>query len=322
MLISFYSKFYPISVLFTNNIIFINFVYRSNEDGNCLYSAVAMALNKGGSAHVLLRLLTSIELFEKASFYSNYPYFLDLFEKNKGTFASLNSIFSCCLTYDSIDDSAAEEKGVRGNKNDMKTILRNEAIKNCEEKRYSSFICMIALSSVIKRRIISHYPDCGMYKYRLIFNTVINPRSFLPVTPGNVQILWCNTNTETLKLENWSPNHFVPLVEKNSLDSDVNEIGQKRKPKQMFPQIEKRSGGQTRIGFSQKSLPSNLSQSESKPSNWEKSGKNSVSNSSIIRTATAPTKGKELKSQTKIKFETISIPLKILFRRNSLEPIQ
>ena len=80
------------------------------------------------------------------------PYFLDLFEKNKGTFTSLNSIFSCCLTYDSIDDSAAEEKGVRGNKNDMKTILRNEAIKNCEEKRYPSFIYMIALSSVITHR--------------------------------------------------------------------------------------------------------------------------------------------------------------------------
>mgnify|MGYP001797985955 FL=1 len=220
-----------------------------------MYDSIAILLNKGGDAHIYLRLLTSIELFENASHYSQYTYLIDLFEKNKNTFLTLHSIYSYCLTFDSIECAAAQkqnDKDKKGFKDDIASLIRYEAINNCELNRFSSFLCIVALSSVIRRRIVSHYPECGMAKYRLIFNTTINPRLFAKYS--DVHVLWCNTNVDTLKMKNWGPNHFVPLVKKIDCTS-LDETIKKRNFNLVFPKAEKISGVQSKIKFIKKSVP-------------------------------------------------------------------
>ena len=54
------------------------------------------------------------------------------------------------------------------------SLVRAEAISNCKDKKWSSFLCMLALSSVVNRNIISLYPDCGELKYKLLFNQQIS----------------------------------------------------------------------------------------------------------------------------------------------------
>ena len=45
-------------------------------------------------------------------------------------------------------------------------LIKNEAIRNSCDKKWSSFLCMLGLSSVISANISSHYPDCGQEKYK------------------------------------------------------------------------------------------------------------------------------------------------------------
>ncbi|XP_065650443.1 52 kDa repressor of the inhibitor of the protein kinase-like [Hydra vulgaris] len=90
-------------------------------------------------------------------------------------------------------------------------LLLKEANLNCFDKTFSSFICLIALSSVIKQPIESIYPEIGFKKYHCFFNTVVKPRIQKLSCPIN--ILWCNLD----KIKNksvlcFNPNHFVPLI--------------------------------------------------------------------------------------------------------------
>ena len=70
---------------------------------------------------------------------------------------------------------------------------------------------MLALATVTKRKLISHYPDCGSEKFRLLFNCIIEPRH--PVRPvyDDLNILFCY-HGEVKAGETFTPNHFVPLT--------------------------------------------------------------------------------------------------------------
>ena len=36
--------------------------------------------------------------------------------------------------------------------------VRNEAVSHCQNRKWSSFLCMLALSSIVSGNIISYYP--------------------------------------------------------------------------------------------------------------------------------------------------------------------
>ena len=98
-------------------------------------------------------------------------------------------------------------------------LIKNEAISNSCDKKWSSFLCMLGLSSVISANISSHYPDCGQEKYKLLFNTTIEPRNIYCKGVPNLNILFCFQGH--LKSSFALPNLYVPLV--------FQEIGTKRK---------------------------------------------------------------------------------------------
>lgn len=87
--------------------------------------------------------------------------------------------------------------------------MKQEAILNCYDKTRSSFLCILGLSSVIGRKIHSHYPDCRDIRPRLLFNQVINPHSVMDET--NVHVLFCFLGGVKAG-ESFTPNHFVPLL--------------------------------------------------------------------------------------------------------------
>ncbi len=93
------------------------------------------------------------------------------------------------------------EKGIR------EPAIENEAILNCKLKCFASFLCMMALSTVIGAKILSYYPACGDRRIEKIFNCEITPRVCNDVE-NELNILWCNT---TELKEGFKPNHFVLL---------------------------------------------------------------------------------------------------------------
>ena len=77
--------------------------------------------------------------------------FISVETENKKYFAK-NNAFAETVSGDALcnfspkDDSKAD-------------CIRDEAIHMCKLREYSSFVCMMALSSVLDRKIFSYYPE-------------------------------------------------------------------------------------------------------------------------------------------------------------------
>ena len=65
-------------------------------------------------------------------------------------------------------------------------LIINDAISNSQNKRWSGFLCILALSSVISSNIISFYPSFGETRYKALFNLKIEPR--IPLKAMNIYI--------------------------------------------------------------------------------------------------------------------------------------
>ena len=58
-----------------------------------------------------------------------------------------------------------------------KETFKFEAQTNCKSKEWSSFLYVIVVASVIKRKEFSHFSDCGNEMQRVLKNQVISPRA-------------------------------------------------------------------------------------------------------------------------------------------------
>ena len=101
------------------------------------------------SQGLALRLLTFIELFQNADYYAVDPHLVET--ENKKHFAK-NNAFGETVSGDTLHNFSPKDD----NKADC---IRDEAIHMCKLREYSSFVCMMALSSVLDRRIFSCYPE-------------------------------------------------------------------------------------------------------------------------------------------------------------------
>ena len=89
--------------------------------------------------------------------------------------------------------------------------MKKEAIVNCSDKKWSSFLCILGLSSVIDRNIVTYYPDCGERRWKLLFNRQIRSRSPLRKGLDDLHILFCFEG-EIKSGDTFKSNHFVPLI--------------------------------------------------------------------------------------------------------------
>ena len=139
--------------------------YRSEPSGNCLYSSV----------------LTSMELYLNANFYCKHPVILSQFDKYGDQICSrFNNLLPLCVSFESVDSDACGDQ-----------LVEMEAISNCENKKWSSFLCMLGLASVTKRKMVSYYPDCGENRFQLLFNCLIEPRPPLKPCCDDLHVLFC-----------------------------------------------------------------------------------------------------------------------------------
>ena len=70
-----------------------------------------------------------------------------------------------CLSHATVDsDLSSDDASVKA-----------EAIHNCFDKRWCSFICILAVSSVVNKTIFTFYPDFGDVKYKLLFTQEVKP---------------------------------------------------------------------------------------------------------------------------------------------------
>ena len=110
--------------------------------------------------------------------------------------------------------------------------INPKRLNNCQNKRWSPFSCLMALSSVLGLDIHSFYPDmgCGVPTSHAhnVFNAVIKPRIEPESTLTPVRLLW--TRLDTLMQccrKSFLPNHIVPLFYAN-VDAKFLSYGKKQ----------------------------------------------------------------------------------------------
>ena len=183
------------------------FLFRSLPNGNCLYSSASICLFGHNNHLIELRWLTSIELYENANFYCQRPVLLECLKVHSNVYSNFNSIFSCYFSQKSLNSFVST---------DIAKSVKDEAIYNLKNGQYCSFLCILALSTIIGTQINCIYPSIGQKKYSLLFNNVIKPRQSYSssvshvTTPISIMFSRIGIN------ENYAefvPNHFVPIIQ-------------------------------------------------------------------------------------------------------------
>ena len=109
-----------------------------------------------------LRAATAAELYLNSSFYSNDPYIVSLSQNYPNIFRCPENVLMIFVSQKSIDSNKK-----------LSDLVKEEAINICENKIWSSFLCILALASVTSRKINCYYPDIGSIRYRTMFNCTI-----------------------------------------------------------------------------------------------------------------------------------------------------
>ena len=132
-----------------------------------------------------LRILSSCRLCLHNNYYCEHPVYLNFVEKYNISL-SRAFVFSVSLSTLNFDLPLCE-------------LVRKEAIKNCVDKSWASFLCILALSSVCNKSICSLYPDFGEKLFRDLFNCVIHPRGESVTGQPNINILLCRSGITILR---------------------------------------------------------------------------------------------------------------------------
>ena len=202
------------------------FLFRVTGNGNCLFNACSIALAGDESLAVSLRCLTAIEMYRHRQFYAFHP-LLEL-QYEHGAFSSINNAFAMSVSDAALDASKGK---------DCILALCFEASRITEDYQHATFICELALASVIGRPIEAYFPirkaDGDMEReisqrnsLEIMFNCTILPKEATFSEDSKVHVLRCASVpldfVKTGKIPD-SKDHFVPLVPLISSDRRTNE---------------------------------------------------------------------------------------------------
>ena len=172
-----------------------------------MYNAASVAVFGSENLSGLLRALTSAELFVHKDYYAAHPHFLSLLSQ-ENTSKLLAKIFTVLHTFVASDFLGTEKD------KDYTLCVQKEALENCQNMRWSPFVCLVALSNVISLPIHSFYPETGgLHAGQLavrLFNGMISPR--IDNSSLGINLLWCKSGGSSADVSpSFKPDHIVPV---------------------------------------------------------------------------------------------------------------
>ena len=163
---------------------------KTSGDGNCLYRSVSLILVGNKILHLLLRLLTAIELFLHASYYASHPKFLSGM-KSPSADVPEDIMFTLCLSDTGMTMWESTKCG--------EDAIKREAATDCRVPKWSVMVHLMALTNVIGRSIFQHFPKIAQKQGHF---------SMMKSSPGNVlsmliQQLYFGQGMGALTLTQW-----------------------------------------------------------------------------------------------------------------------
>ena len=177
------------------------FFFRSLPEGDCLYSSASICHFVHNNHLNELRWLTSIELYENTKFYCQHLVLLECLKVDSSVYSS------CCFSQKSFNSFVST---------DIVKSVKDEAIYNLKNGQYCSFLCILALSTIIGTQINCIYLSIGQKNYRLLFNNVIKPCQCYSSSVNNVTtpilIMFSRIGINENCAE-FVPSHFVSIIQ-------------------------------------------------------------------------------------------------------------
>ena len=172
---------------------------RVAADGNCLYNAVSIFLYGDNSLNLVLRLLTTIELFTNWRHYSSI---IDqMVVKHSSTFPNKLGMIQLLFHFSSTDLVLDTSQ--------LDNVFKAEAILNSQSGTFSSLSAVMALSSVVGVQINSVYSPRNSKLFDL-FTQIFQPCQTKMNTM--IHLLWSTTHVGSYT----NPNHFVLCMDVGS----------------------------------------------------------------------------------------------------------
>ena len=112
----------------------ILFCFRSNENGNCLFSALSI-VTSGDSRYIDdLRILASIELYLNSEFYGKHPSFVTVMNSHSGVFNHVDTLLELSVSHGALDSGKTKME-----------LVKEEALNICSRFKWSGFACLLYL---------------------------------------------------------------------------------------------------------------------------------------------------------------------------------
>ena len=174
--------------------------------GDCLYNCCSVTTTGNESLSEIPRLLISTELHQNAEYYSEHPYFRQVWESEReGCGCSKHFPFVVSLT-------ANVASAFCTSKNNGVECVKKEAFLNCRYGRWSPLICVMALCEVLGVTIQSCYPKVGNDFIEAMCIAELIPRKHQG-DEFSICILWSRSgNLDNRPGAAYEPNHFAPVL--------------------------------------------------------------------------------------------------------------
>ena len=149
--------------------------------------------------------------FVNSVFYVKHPILEQ--QHNKGAFSCIANAFAMCLS-DIVLGSFAKE--------DPSKSVMAEAYNNALNRQWSSFLCILALSSAVKRPVEACYPVSADKEKKdslsTMFNCTIYPRVTAGLKPSDerIHLFWCALMPIDYSMVNKVPENRTAMVKKKA----------------------------------------------------------------------------------------------------------
>ena len=112
----------------------ILFCFRSEENGNCLFSAFSIVMSGDNRYVDDLRILASIELYLNSEFYAKHPSFVKVMNSHSGVFNNADTLLALSVSHSGFDTGKTKME-----------LVKEEALKICRTNGQTFCVCLLYL---------------------------------------------------------------------------------------------------------------------------------------------------------------------------------
>ena len=176
------------------------FVFRSDENGDCVFSAFSIVMSVDNRYVDDLRISASTELYLNSELYTKHPSFVKVMNNHTGVFNIADTSLASSVPQGALDSGKTKMK-----------LVKEEGLNICSSIKWSGFLCVLALSSVCLCFVQCYYISYDTkLKYKIMFNQLMKSKEVPSFNLETIHLLFCD---KSIALSTpFRHSQYVPLI--------------------------------------------------------------------------------------------------------------